>query len=230
MNIAILLAAGSGSRMGLDEPKQFIMVNSKPLFLYALETLNAHKDIDKILVTTSKEHLKDVKDICEKHHMDKVVGFAIGGDSRQESVYNSLLKLEELGVKDDDIILIHDSARPLVSNDIIRNNIEMCKKHHAVDTVVPSSDTIIESIDGEAISAIPLRKNLYMGQTPQTFTYHLIKDVHLKAKEEKDLIVTDDCGLAIHFGYNVHLVQGNKRNFKVTTKEDLDLLQVYLNK
>ena len=73
MNIAILLAAGSGSRMGLDEPKQFIMVNSKPLFLYALETLNAHKDIDKILVTTSKEHLKDVKDICEKHHMDKVV-------------------------------------------------------------------------------------------------------------------------------------------------------------
>lgn len=230
MNIAILLAAGSGSRMGLEEPKQFLLINNKPLFMYALETLNAHPYIDKIVLTISKEHEDEARKIVEKNHINKLVDIVIGGDSRQESVFNSIKRLEELGVEDDDIVLIHDAARPLVSSDIIFNNIKMCEKYHAVDTVIPASDTIIRSINEKEIDSIPNRKELYQGQTPQTFKYKIIKDVHCKALKEKDLIVTDDCGLALHYAYPVHLVEGNKRNFKITNKEDLDLLSVYLNK
>ena len=229
MNIALILAAGTGSRMGnADKPKQFLPIYGKPLMIHTIEAFEMHDDVDKIVVVTSEGFEDQVKVWCKQYDLSKVKAVAIGGDSRQISVYNGLQAIKELGVKEDDVILIHDAARPLISQTIISKNIEACIKYDAVDTVIQASDTIIKSVDSETISDIPVRKELYQGQTPQTFKFGLILQAHENAKAGKVPNVTDDCKLVISMGKAVHLVEGSKQNFKITTFDDLMMLKALL--
>ena len=226
MNIALVLAAGSGTRMNsLNKPKQFVLIKDKPLMMYSIESFNHHPEIDAIVIVTSKDYVKYVQDLCQKHQLNKVKAVVIGGQTRQQSVFNGLKEIEKIISSEKDIVLIHDSARPLVNDKIISNNILLCKKYGAVDTVIPASDTIINSKDGEIIEGIPNRQELYQSQTPQTFVFNIIKDAHLKALETMIPHVTDDCRLVKHFGIDVHLAEGSKQNFKITTDEDLELFK-----
>ena len=136
--------------------------------------------------------------------------------------------LEKKGIDDNDIILIHDAARPLISQTIISDNIIACKKYHAVDTVIPSSDTIIRSIDQETIYEIQKRSEQYQGQTPQSFTFKVINDAHNYAKETNNTETTDDCRLVLNMGHDIHIVKGSKLNFKITTFDDLMMLKALL--
>ena len=179
MNIGIILAGGSGTRMGSDIPKQFIDIYGKPMIIHTIESFDVNSEIDRIIV------------VC----------------------------------KDDDIVVIHDAARPLISQRIINENIVAAKKFGAVDTVIPSADTIVKSIDEITINEVPKRSELYLGQTPQSFTYKLIMDSHKKSIEDKTSNATDDCQLVLALNKDVHLVKGDKLNFKVTTFEDLLLLK-----
>ena len=229
MNIALILAAGTGSRMGnADKPKQFLPIYGKPLMIHTIEAFEMHDDIDKIVVVTSEGYDDQVKVWCKQYDLGKVSAVAIGGDSRQVSVYNGLQAIKALGAKDDDIIVIHDAARPLISQNIITNNIEACKKYDAVDTVIKASDTIVASSDAERITNIPNRSELYQGQTPQTFKFALISEAHEKAKAGQIPNVTDDTKLVISMGKEVHLVEGSKQNFKITTFDDLMMLKALL--
>ena len=229
MNIALILAAGTGSRMGnADKPKQFLPIYGKPLMIHTIEAFEMHDNIDKIVVVTSEGYDDQVKVWCKQYDLSKVKAVTIGGDSRQISVYNGLQAIKELGAKEDDVILIHDAARPLISKNIISKNIEACTKYDAVDTVIQASDTIIKSVDGETISDIPVRKELYQGQTPQTFKLGLILQAHENAKAGKIPNVTDDAKLVISMGKAVHLVEGSKQNFKITTFDDLMMLKALL--
>ena len=229
MNIALILAAGTGSRMGnADKPKQFLPIYGKPLMIHTIEAFEMHDNIDKIVVVTSEGYDDQVKVWCKQYDLSKVKAVTIGGDSRQISVYNGLQAIKELGAKEDDVILIHDAARPLISKNIISKNIEACIKYDAVDTVIQASDTIIKSVDGETISDIPVRKELYQGQTPQTFKLGLILQAHENAKAGKIPNVTDDAKLVISMGKAVHLVEGSKQNFKITTFDDLMMLKALL--
>ena len=229
MNIALILAAGTGSRMGnADKPKQFLPIYGKPLMIHTIEAFEMHDEVDKIVVVTSEGYDDQVKVWCKQYDLSKVKAVAIGGDSRQISVYNGLQAIKEIGAKDDDVILIHDAARPLISKNIISKNIEACIKYDAVDTVIQASDTIIKSVDGEKISDIPVRKELYQGQTPQTFKLGLILQAHENAKAGKIPNVTDDAKLVISMGKDVHLVEGSKQNFKITTFDDLMMLKALL--
>ena len=229
MNIALILAAGTGSRMGnADKPKQFLPIYGKPLMIHTIEAFEMHDDIDKIVVVTSEGYDDQVKVWCKQYDLGKVSAVAIGGDSRQVSVYNGLQAIKALGAKDDDIIVIHDAARPLISQNIITNNIEACKKYAAVDTVIKASDTIVASSDAERITNIPNRSELYQGQTPQTFKFALISEAHEKAKAGQIPNVTDDTKLVISMGKEVHLVEGSKQNFKITTFDDLMMLKALL--
>ena len=144
-----------------------------------------------------------------------------------ESVRNGL---KELGrcCCDDDIVVIHDAARPLLSLRIIEDNIEGAKKHGAVDTVIPSADTIIKSLDDVRISDVPARRQLYTGQTPQSFRYGVIRKVHEFAEKNNITDSTDDCQLVLKYGTDVYLVRGEKLNFKITTIDDLLLLKAVL--
>lgn len=229
MNIALILAAGSGTRMGNTAiPKQFLNIYNKPLIVHTIEAFEMHDEIDMILIVTNDSYIDQVKVWCKQYDLGKVKYIVAGGSSRQESVYNGIKHLESVGVKNDDIVLIHDAARPLISQTIIANNINACQEFGAVDTVIPSSDTIIRSLDKETILEIQKRSEQYQGQTPQTFTFEIIKSAHDYAKSTNNTETTDDCRLVINMGKTVHLVTGSKLNFKITTFDDLMMLKALL--
>ena len=223
MNVALVLAAGSGTRMEINQPKQFVIVNGKPLFIYSVETFQNNKGIDAIIIATNKDCIKQVKDLVKGYN--KVKSVVAGGETRQASVYNGLNEIERFIQNEKDLVLIHDSARPLVSQRIIDENVEKGKKYGAVDTVIQASDTIISSKDQETIDEILNRAELYQTQTPQTFEYGIIKKAHEMALKDNVPNVTDDCKLVTYFGRKVHLAKGDRLNFKVTTPEDLEMFK-----
>lgn len=228
MNIGIILAGGIGSRMGIvDKPKQFIDIYGKPIIVYTLETFDNHPEIDYIGVVCLDEWMDDLKILLRKYEINKVKWLIKGGMSRQESVYNAIITISK-DVNDDDILVIHDSVRPLVSHKIISNNISSAKQFGATDTVIPSTDTIIKSLDGLQIHEVPNRSELYIGQTPQSFKFELIKRAHETAIESNKLNSTDDCQLVLDLGEKVKLVMGDKLNFKITSFDDLLLLKAII--
>ena len=227
MNIALILAAGSGTRMGMDTPKQFVLVKDKPLLYYSVNMFETYPEVEAIVLVTNKESVSLVEEIVNEYSFKKIKGIVVGGETRQDSVYNGLLKIKEFA-SNDDIVLIHDSARPLVNHRIIYDNIKACLEYGAVDTVIQASDTIVKSIDGSGVDELPLRKELYQAQTPQTFKLGLILEAHEYAKEHHIPDVTDDVKLVLSLGKEIHIVEGSKLNFKVTTPEDLDLLEALL--
>ncbi|AWZ49469.1 2-C-methyl-D-erythritol 4-phosphate cytidylyltransferase [Clostridiaceae bacterium 14S0207] len=224
MNIAIILAGGSGTRMGSDIPKQFIDIYGKPLIIHTIEAFDINPNIDYIAVICKNEFKEDLTIWIRKYGISKVRWIVDGGNTRQESVYNGINQLSDF-CSNQDIVVIHDAARPLISQRIINENIESAKINKAVDTVIPTTDTIIRSIDGSVIEEVPVRRELYLGQTPQSFEYALIKKAHEEAKKENNLNATDDCQLVLKIGNKVSLVKGDKLNFKVTTFEDLLILK-----
>ena len=226
MIIAMILAAGTGSRMGnTDKPKQFLPIYNKPLIVHTIEAFEVNEQVDKIIIVTNEEYIDQVKVWCKQFDLGKVKMVTAGGSSRQISVYNGLVALKELDVKNDDIILIHDAARPLIDQRIINDNIKACLEYGATDTVIPATDTIVQSLDQSFITSIPTRSELYQGQTPQTFKYGIIKESHDKARQDNNTSTTDDCRLVIEYGHKVAMVNGSKLNFKITTFDDLMILK-----
>ncbi|WP_346867045.1 2-C-methyl-D-erythritol 4-phosphate cytidylyltransferase [Clostridium sp. UBA1353] len=224
MNIGLILAGGSGTRMGGDLPKQFIDIYGKPLIVHTIEAFDINPNIDYIAVICKSDYKEDLNIWVRKYGLTKVKWIVDGGDTRQSSVESGLKAIEEF-CGGDDIVVVHDAARPLISQRIIDENIEGAKEYKAVDTVIPSADTIIKTLDGEFIEEVPPRHELHLGQTPQSFEYALIKKAHEHAKENNINTATDDCQLILKLGEKVHLVKGDKLNFKVTTFEDLLILK-----
>lgn len=229
MNIGIVLAGGSGVRVGSDIPKQFINIGGKPLIVYTLEAFNKNSNIDYILVICKKDYEGTLEQWINKYNLNKVKWIIEGGSTRQQSVENGLKELGDFCDKED-IVLIHDGARPLITDKIINENIERAKVYGAINTVIPCTDTIISSAKGDGIEAVPDRSKLYQCQTPQSFQYGVIKKAHEYAKENALSSATDDCQLVFAMGKKVYFAQGDKLNFKVTTKEDLIILKALLNK
>ena len=230
MNIALIVAAGSGSRMGnADKPKQFLPIYGKPLMIHTIEAFEVHDEIDALVVVTNEAYIDQVKVWCKQYDLGKIKAVVAGGDSRQISVHNGLQAVKAIS-KDpkNDIVLIHDAARPLISQRIITDNIRVCEKYDAVDTVIKASDTIVRSVNEETISDIPARNELYQGQTPQSFKLSLILDAHEYVKTHEVNNVTDDCKLVLSLGKEVRLVEGSKQNFKITTFDDLMMLKALL--
>ncbi len=230
MNIAIILGAGNGTRMRdiSTAPKQFIMMNGAPLLVKTITTFNNHPQIDKIMVVTLSEYVEEIRLWIEKYHLKKIAYVIEGGLSRQESVFKALNALST-HIKDDDIVLIHDGARPLVTDDIISRNIEVACLHDACTTAIAVSDTIINSLDGYQINLTLNRSTLYALQTPQSFRYRVIMDAHLHALSSNNKDASDDTQLVLQNNGNVFLVTGDKINFKITTPEDLTLLKAILS-
>ena len=171
MIFAAILAGGIGSRMGgTDTPKQFLTLGQKPVIIHTIEKFVINKNIDKIIVLTPKSYINHTNDLIEEYIQNDDVVVIEGGQTRNDTLLNSIKYIKEnFGIDEDSIILTHDSVRPFVTHRIIEDNIEAANKYGACDTVIPATDTIVESVNGKTIESIPVRDYYYQGQTPQTF-------------------------------------------------------------
>lgn len=221
-NIAIILAGGKGKRMGADISKQFLTINSKPIICYTIEAFQKSDLIDEIIVVLPKDEIDYFnKEVLGKYDLN-ISKIVEGGKERQDSVYNALQS-----IKNCNIVLIHDGARPLVSEEIIEKGISYAEMYSAAAPGVMPKDTI-KVINSERISKETLvRNNLVAVQTPQCFKYSLIKECHSKIREN-NIEVTDDTMVVETYGNEVYIYEGDYENIKVTTKEDLILVKALL--
>lgn len=228
MNIALILGAGNGTRMGnVSTPKQYLNINGKPLIVHTIEAFQAHDKIDLIVIVTGKKYIDNVTEYVNVFNLNKVKYIVEGGSTRQESSFNGLKKIKEFAT-DNDLVLIHDAARPMINSRIISDNIEVANKYSAAITVIPSTDTIVISKDHQIMDEVPLRENLYKAQTPQSFQFKLIYEAHDWALKNNIIDASDDCQLVKRKGFNVHLVNGETSNIKITTFDDLLIVKALL--
>lgn len=224
INVALMLA-GKGTRMNLDIPKQFIEINKKEIFEYALTTFDNNTSIDRIFLVINKEDFEHVNEIITSKKYNHPVEIVFGGETRQESVYNALLKINELGANEGDKILIHDACRPLLTNKLINNIIATLKTEIAAVPVLKMTDSICLSNNAEYIDKNEDRSKFFALQTPQGFDFNFIFKVHCNAKKSELNYFTDDTSLVIINGGKVKLIKGEKFNFKITTFDDLYLFK-----
>lgn len=226
MIYAEILAGGQGSRMGnTDMPKQFLMLGKKPVFVHTVEQFLLNRRVDKVLVCCPKQWMMHAKDTLKKYVNDTSNLFVVeGGESRNDTILNGCRFIEEnFGLNEEDIVLTHDAVRPFLSQRIIDDNIDAALQYGAVDTVIEATDTIVHSVDHKVISDIPVRNEMYQGQTPQSFNIKkLMRLFETLTAEEKD-ILTDACKALVIKGSDVHLVQGEVYNIKITTQHDLKM-------
>lgn len=216
---AIILAGGKGKRMGYPISKQFIELKGKPIIYYTIKKFSENKNIDNIIIVLPSDEIEYFKEnILEKYSLN-VTKIVEGGSERQDSVYNALKSIEDT---DTDIVLIHDGARPFISNKIIDDGIKYANIYGACAPGVMPKDTIkIKNKDNFSIDT-PNRVNLVSIQTPQVFKFNEILECHQKIKISKE-VVTDDTMVVEKYGYNVYLYDGEYTNIKITTPEDLIL-------
>lgn len=224
MNSAVIVAAGMGKRMQSNINKQYIKLRDKEVVAHTIEVFDKNDNIDEIIVAVREDEEEFfVEHVLNKYNFDKKIKIAHGGNERQDSVYNGLKKVS----KECNIVLIHDGARPFVSDAIINNSIEEAIENKAVVVGVPVKDTIKVLDDKNIITNTPNRKYVWAVQTPQSFDYELLMKSYDNAFEN-NFFGTDDAMLVENMGYNVKMIMGSYENIKMTTKEDLNFAEQIL--
>lgn len=214
-NYGIILASGSGSRYGSDIPKQFIKIAGKTILEHTVEIFENSPEIDEISLVITPEYRHVAENILLKNKYKKVTKLLNGGETRKDSSFIGINSIEENEAN----VLIHDCARPFLTNKIIADCVEALKKYDAIDVAIPATDTVIE-VENGIISKIPERSKLMRGQTPQCFKLSLIKKAHELSKNDKNF--TDDCGLIVKYNLaDVFVVEGDVENIKVTYPSDI---------
>ena len=216
---AIVLAGGRGKRMNYHKSKQFIEIKGKPVLVYTLEKFIYNKSIDEVILVLPEDEVDYCKkEVLQKYSL-KLDRIVIGGKERQDSVFNALEAMEKAN-----IVLIHDGARPFISEKIIEEGIKYANIYGAAAPGVTPKDTIkIKNEDNISVDT-PDRNTLVAVQTPQCFKYDEIYQCHRKIKEE-NAIVTDDTSVVERYGHKVYLYEGDYTNIKITTPEDLILAE-----
>ncbi len=230
MNIALIIAGGSGYRMGQDIPKQFIHVDDCPIIIHTMAAFDSHPDIHAIAVVCLEGWETVLRSYANQFSIKKMKWIFPGGNTGMESIHNGIYGLKQESCADDDLVLIHDSVRPLLSQEIISSNIAICKKYGYAITGIQCREAILESQDGfTSQSSIP-RDSLIRTQTPQTFRLGNIIKVHEEAKQKGITNSVASCTLVAEIGNRtMHIVPGSEKNIKVTTVEDLEILKTLMH-
>lgn len=221
MNIAIVLASGTGSRFKSEIPKQFLKLAGKMVIEHTFDAFEKHAEIDEIIVVCRPEHRLLMEEVISRGGYRKIRRIVRGGNTRSDSSASGIAAVEG----DQHKVLVHDAARPLVDAATIERCLRALDDCQAVDTGIPAGDTIVQIDDQEAIKQIPDRSTLRLGQTPQAFRSGLLRQAHARAMaDSKKPGVTDDCGLVLHYGLaKVKVVSGDVNNIKVTYPSDIYL-------
>lgn len=222
-NIAVILAGGSGKRTGEAIPKQFIKIAGKKVIEHTIDAFEKHPEIDEICVVVHGNYVREMESIAIANRYGKLKKILSGGKERHDSSLAAIRSYEKEGEAN---LLFHDSVRPLVDSRIISDCIAALGKYNAVDTAIPTTDTII-SVDGDdEIVKIPRRDMLRNGQTPQGFKLSVISKAYGKALEDPYFRTTDDCGVVLKYlpDEPIYVVRGEQANTKLTLKEDIFML------
>lgn len=230
MNFGGILAGGQGTRMGkTDLPKQFLMLGEKPIIIHTIEQFLISPVIDEIVVAVPANWISYTQDIVEKYCANNTIHIIQGGNSRNDTIMNICKYISENSKEEENIVVTHDAVRPFITQRVIKDNVETCNKYDAVDTVIPATDTIVESKNGETISNIPVRNEMYQGQTPQTFKVKSFMNQYNNLTEEEKQILTDAAKVYVLKEKRVGLVKGELYNIKITTKHDLKMAKLMLD-
>ena len=226
-SIALIPAAGMGKRMGASINKQYLQLNGMPIVARTISVFEQSPLIDAIYLVIPAEEIP----YCQKHVVEafgfrKIAAIVPGGRERQNSVMNALKAMRE-HVSDDNVVLIHDGVRPLITENVLHESIKTASLHDGGVVAVPVKDTIKSVRDG-IVYDTPQRESLWQAQTPQSFRFGTIYSAHLSA-EADGFDGTDDASLVERTGGEVHIIRGDYRNIKITTPEDLILAEAFLS-
>lgn len=226
-NIGLLIAGGSGNRMHQDIPKQFITVNEKPVIVYTLEAFEKHPEINVIAVVCIDGWEQVLRAYAKQFNITKLKYVIPGGANGQDSIRNGVMELEKYFDKDD-LVLIHDAIRPMVSAEIISDNIRVAQKNGNATTVIPCAEAMIQTEDGVVSVGSYPRDKLKRTQTPQAFKIGDICDLHRRALEAGITNSVSSCTLKIEMGEKVYFSAGSEKNIKLTTIDDIDIFKALL--
>lgn len=224
MNTALILAGGTDSRFKMDIPKQFVNVNNRPIIVYTLERFQNHPEIDEIIVTCLNGWQEFVKVYAKQFNITKLKKVITGGKDAQESTYHGLQIMKdkmEMG----DIVVIHDAIRPMVSEKIISDSIQMCRKRGMGVAATYIMDTIMHSGNGKEGYQSINRYEIMKVQTPQAFDFKFIMELHERAIREKCLGAWDNSSLITRLGEKVYFSKGSDLNLKINSVEDVEMFK-----
>ena len=217
--IAIIPAGGKGKRSGTETPKQYIRFHGKELIAYTLEVFQKSNLVDEIIISAESEYFPLLEKIKKKSHLNKISQIVEGGEERQDSVYNALKSIK---ADDNDLIAVHDAARPLLPDKVLTNAINTAKEKGNALVCLKAKDTLLK---GDIIVKEYIDRNeMYYVQTPQIFKYKDLMNAMKKAYE-KNFIGTDESMLIKELGIEIHIVEGSMLNFKVTTSTDIEMFE-----
>lgn len=220
MNIAVIFAGGTGRRMHTtSRPKQFLEYNGKPIIIYTLELFDNHPMIDGIVVACVKEWISFLEKMLKKFEINKVMKIVSGGETGQESIYKGLVAAQDVSKGDEDVVLIHDGVRPLITEQTITDNIEMVKSEGSCITCVPATETFIVTQPDGGLE-IPTRSNSLIARAPQSFYLKDILTAHEQARQEGRHDFIDSCSMMHYYGHKLGKVIGPMENIKITTPTD----------
>ena len=227
-NVALIIAGGSGNRMHQDIPKQFITVNERPVIVYTLEAFEKHPEIDAIAVVCIEGWEQVLWAYAKQFNISKLKHVVPGGKNGQDSIRNGVMELEK-HYDANDLVLIHDAIRPMVSAEIISDNIRVATEHGNAITVIPCAEAMMQTDDGlVSVGSYP-RDRLKRTQTPQAFHLDQICDLHRRALEKGITNSVASCTLMIEMGEQVYFSAGSEKNVKLTTVEDIDIFKALLS-
>lgn len=220
MNIAIILSGGTGTRLGSEIPKQYIKVNERPVISYCLEVLERCEQVDVIQIVADENW----RNLILESPMKKFRGFSKPGANRQLSIFNALEDIKEYA-KEDDIVIIHDAARPCVSEEMFENLIRVASEHDGALPVLPMKDTVYMSRDSKRITSLLNRSEIFAGQAPEAFCFGKYFEANVRLLPDDILRINGSTEPAIMVGMDVAMIPGDESNFKITSVQDLERFQ-----
>ncbi|RKM60417.1 2-C-methyl-D-erythritol 4-phosphate cytidylyltransferase [Butyrivibrio sp. CB08] len=226
-NVALIIAGGTGARMHQDIPKQFLTVNDKPIIVYTMEAFERHPEIDGIVIACLDGWQKALDAYINQFNITKVKKVVVAGKNGQDSIRNGVFAIAEL-YNDDDLILVHDAIRPMLSEDIITNNINVCREKGNAITVIPCMEAMLRSDDEIESEESILRNSLFRAQTPQTVSVGDMVKLHKDALEKGITNSVATCTLLLELGHKTFFAKGSELNIKITTLEDIKIFKALL--
>lgn len=228
MNIALIIAGGSGQRMHQDIPKQFLNVFDKPIIVYTMQAFQNHPEIDAIEIVCIDGWHDVVRAYAKQFGIAKLENIVSGGKNGQDSIRNGLEDIHSRHHEEDDVVLIHDAIRPMVSEKIISDNIRVCRANGNAITVVPCTAAMLKTYDSFSSTEQIARDNLKITQTPQAFFVNEIMASHKQALEMGITNSVASCTMYIEMGKKLYLSDGSEKNIKITTTEDVEIFKALL--